>query len=179
MPAAWLTLAGRNRSQGAAPEDEAVYAEPPPAAPPPPAQNADDAAGELERLASLHQSGALSDEEFAAAKQKVLGTSTRRPTTEEQSWSSTLASTLRQAIEIFISPSDENIANLDRLLTADATVWTPNMLATGLSDLQASLAFRESAFSDVDIHFDTLDVFGNRGLARIPRGRALLGTVRD
>ena len=75
------------------------------------------------------------------------------------------ASTLRQAIEIFISPSDENIANLDRLLTADATVWTPNMLATGLSDLQASLAFRESAFSDVDIHFDTLDVFGNRGLA--------------
>ena len=34
---------------------------------------ADDAASELERLASLHQSGALSDDEFAAAKQKVLG----------------------------------------------------------------------------------------------------------
>jgi hypothetical protein len=28
---------------------------------------------ELERLASLHQSGALSDDEFAAAKAKVLG----------------------------------------------------------------------------------------------------------
>ena len=69
--------AGRNRDQGAAPDeaayDEAAYAEPPPPAPPPPAPNADDAAGELERLASLHQSGALSDEEFAAAKQKVLG----------------------------------------------------------------------------------------------------------
>ncbi len=39
------------------------------------------------------------------------------------------------------------------------------MLANGLSDLQASLAFRESAFSNVDIQFDTLDVFGNRGLA--------------
>ena len=44
-----------------------------PAAPPPPAPSADDAAGELERLASLHDSGALSDDEFAAAKQKVLG----------------------------------------------------------------------------------------------------------
>jgi hypothetical protein len=70
--------AGRNRNQGGVPPDEAAYAEPayaepPPPAPPPPAPNADDAAGELERLASLHQSGALSDEEFAAAKQKVLG----------------------------------------------------------------------------------------------------------
>ena len=75
------------------------------------------------------------------------------------------AATLRRAIEIFISPNDDNIANLDQLLTDDATVWTPNMLAVGLSDLQANLAFRESAFSDVDIQFDTLDVFGNRGLA--------------
>ena len=70
--------AGRNRNQEGVPPDEAAYAEPayaepPPPAPPPPAPNADDAAGELERLASLHQSGALSDEEFAAAKQKVLG----------------------------------------------------------------------------------------------------------
>ena len=66
--------AGRNRApQDEAYQDEAAYAEPPPPAPPPPAPSADDAAGELERLASLHQSGALSDEEFATAKQKVLG----------------------------------------------------------------------------------------------------------
>jgi hypothetical protein len=32
-----------------------------------------DATAELERLASLHESGALSDDEFAAAKAKVLG----------------------------------------------------------------------------------------------------------
>ena len=51
---------------------EPAYAEPPPPAPPPPAPNVDDAAGELERLASLHQSEAFSDEEFAVAKQKVL-----------------------------------------------------------------------------------------------------------
>ena len=75
------------------------------------------------------------------------------------------AVTLRRAIEIFISPSDDSIANLDQLVTDDVTVWTPNMLAESLSDLQENLAFRESAFSDVDIQFDTLDVFGSRGLA--------------
>jgi hypothetical protein len=65
--------AGRNRGQVEAPQDEAYYADPPPPAPPPAAPSAGDAAGELERLASLHESGALSDEEFAAAKQKILG----------------------------------------------------------------------------------------------------------
>jgi hypothetical protein len=48
------------------------YAEPPPAptdyAPPPV-----DPAGELDHLAQLHASGVLSDDEFAAAKAKVLG----------------------------------------------------------------------------------------------------------
>ena len=51
---------------------EQDYAEPAPPAPPPPAPSAADATGELERLASLHESGALSDEEFAAAKQQVI-----------------------------------------------------------------------------------------------------------
>jgi hypothetical protein len=37
---------------------------------PPPASSAD----ELEHLAQLHSSGVLSDDEFAAAKAKVLGT---------------------------------------------------------------------------------------------------------
>jgi hypothetical protein len=37
---------------------------------PPPATSAD----ELEHLAQLHSSGVLTDEEFAAAKAKVLGT---------------------------------------------------------------------------------------------------------
>ena len=43
--------------------DQAQYA-------PPPADPAD----ELEHLAQLHTSGALSDEEFTAAKAKILGT---------------------------------------------------------------------------------------------------------
>lgn len=54
--------------------DEPAYVEPAPApAPPPPAPNVDDATSEIERLAALHDSGALTDDEFSAAKQKVLG----------------------------------------------------------------------------------------------------------
>ena len=44
-------------------QDQAQYA-------PPPADPAD----EIEHLAQLHTSGALTDEEFAAAKAKILGT---------------------------------------------------------------------------------------------------------
>jgi hypothetical protein len=70
--------AGRRRGdpdQGDGPEDEEQYDAPPPAPPAPAAAApADDETSELERLASLHDSGALSDDEFAAAKAKVLGT---------------------------------------------------------------------------------------------------------
>ena len=38
-----------------------------------PGSPAEDATSEIERLASLHDSGALSDDEFAAAKAKILG----------------------------------------------------------------------------------------------------------
>ncbi|MGB3327619.1 MAG: SPFH domain-containing protein, partial [Thermomicrobiales bacterium] len=37
------------------------------------ASSTDDQIAQLERLASLHQSGALTDEEFAAAKKRLLG----------------------------------------------------------------------------------------------------------
>jgi Short C-terminal domain len=46
-------------------------AAPAPAAPAPAAPS--DTTAELERLAQLHQSGALSEEEFSAAKAKLLG----------------------------------------------------------------------------------------------------------
>ena len=49
-------------------------AAPPPAPPPPaPASPAEEATNEIERLASLHDAGSLSDDEFAAAKAKILG----------------------------------------------------------------------------------------------------------
>jgi hypothetical protein len=49
--------------------EEAPAEEPVEYAPPPP-----DTADEIEHLAQLHASGALTDEEFAAAKAKALGT---------------------------------------------------------------------------------------------------------
>jgi len=51
----------------------ATQPQPPPAAAPAAAAPTDDTTTELERLAQLHQSGALTDDEFAAAKSKLLG----------------------------------------------------------------------------------------------------------
>ena len=48
-------------------------AEPAPAPAPAPAAPATDTTAELERLSQLHQSGALTDDEFSAAKAKLLG----------------------------------------------------------------------------------------------------------
>ena len=45
----------------------------PPTAPAPAPAAPTDSTAELERLAKLHESGALTDEEFAAAKSKLLG----------------------------------------------------------------------------------------------------------
>ncbi len=53
-----------------APPAAAPAPAPAPAAPPP---AADDTIARLTQLASLHDSGALTDEEFAAAKAQVLG----------------------------------------------------------------------------------------------------------
>ena len=51
-------------------QGEPQYAPPPPPAPAPAAGN--DLSSRLNQLAQLHASGVLSDEEFTAAKQKVL-----------------------------------------------------------------------------------------------------------
>ena len=67
--------AGQRRTQQNQYNDQAQAAPPqaaPPQAAPAPAAPADTTA-ELERLAKLHESGALNDEEFAAAKSKLLG----------------------------------------------------------------------------------------------------------
>jgi hypothetical protein len=52
-------------------QQAAAQAAPAPAAPA--AAAGDDLNSQLERLSGLHQSGVLSDEEFAAAKAKLLG----------------------------------------------------------------------------------------------------------
>jgi hypothetical protein len=66
------------RWQQQAYEQQAQYAGPPPryAAPPPPAAPASggaDVTAEVERLATLRNQAVLTDEEFAAAKAKLLG----------------------------------------------------------------------------------------------------------
>jgi hypothetical protein len=56
-------------------QQQAPPAPPPsaPAPPAPPAAGESDTIAQLKQLADLHSAGALSDEEFAAAKAKVLG----------------------------------------------------------------------------------------------------------
>ena len=72
---------------------------------------------------------------------------------------------LRRAIETCIQPDDGAVAKLGELFHDDVTVWSPNLLAVGLTDLAENLAFRENTFSDVDIQIDALDVFANKGFA--------------
>ncbi len=67
--------AGTNKAMQ---QEGAAQAQPAPAAPPPapvaaaPAPAEDDTITRLQKLADLHSSGALTDEEFAAAKAQVL-----------------------------------------------------------------------------------------------------------
>jgi hypothetical protein len=69
--------AGKQRAGQNAYDDQAGQAEPAPAAPAPavsaPAAAPVDETGELERLAKLHESGSLTDDEFGAAKARLLG----------------------------------------------------------------------------------------------------------
>jgi hypothetical protein len=64
------TKAGEQQADDEAPADDQAPADNQAQYAPPPADPAD----EIEHLAQLHTSGALSDEEFAAAKAKILGT---------------------------------------------------------------------------------------------------------
>jgi uncharacterized membrane protein YebE (DUF533 family) len=65
--------AGQRRTQQNQYNEQPPQAAPPQAAPAPAAPAPADSTAELERLAKLHESGALNDEEFAAAKAKLLG----------------------------------------------------------------------------------------------------------
>ena len=62
-------MAGQNQAAEAAAPPPPSY----PAAPPAPAPAADPTVEKISQLAELHASGALTDEEFAAAKAQALG----------------------------------------------------------------------------------------------------------
>jgi hypothetical protein len=63
----------QQQAQMQAAAQQAVAQPQPAAAAPAPAGGGNDTVAELERLAGLRQQGILTDEEFAAAKQKLLG----------------------------------------------------------------------------------------------------------
>ena len=63
-------MAGQNQAAEAAPPPPSYQAPPPP---PPAAPPADPTVEKISQLAQLHASGALTDEEFAAAKAQALG----------------------------------------------------------------------------------------------------------
>jgi len=64
---------GSKRGAQAAANEAEAAATPPPQAPPPAAATEDPTVEKIKELAQLHASGALTDEEFAAAKAKALG----------------------------------------------------------------------------------------------------------
>jgi Short C-terminal domain len=64
-------MAGQNQAAEAAPPPPSYQAPPPAPAPAPPP--ADPTVEKISQLAQLHASGALTDEEFAAAKAQALG----------------------------------------------------------------------------------------------------------
>ena len=59
---------GKNQAAQAQQQAQAQQAQAPPAAAP-----TKDVTAELQKMADLHKSGVLTDEEFAAAKKKLLG----------------------------------------------------------------------------------------------------------
>jgi len=66
-------VARRQAARYDAQQPQQYAPEPQQYAPEPPAEAEDDATTQLQNLAALHTQGVLTDEEFAAAKAKILG----------------------------------------------------------------------------------------------------------
>ena len=66
-------VARRQAARWDAQEQQQYAQEPQQYAPAAPAEAEDDATAQLQNLAALHTQGVLTDEEFAAAKAKILG----------------------------------------------------------------------------------------------------------
>jgi hypothetical protein len=66
-------VAGKRASQRSADQDQPAQSSAPASTQPEPATDAGSVADQLSQISALHEQGALSDAEFAAAKQKLLG----------------------------------------------------------------------------------------------------------
>ena len=70
---------------------------------------------------------------------------------------------LMRAVATCVHPDDASITHLDDMFTEDVTVWSPNLMTSGLAGLAEHLTFREDAFTDVDVIIDAVDAVGIKG----------------
>ena len=141
---------------------------------PPPADPAD----EIEHLAQLHSSGALTDDEFASAKAKVLGSWQLGVSDVRNASNTTGTPSIRQETGNVMSDSRKDVllkaleaevggasVDLSTLFTDDVVGWSPYASVSGLSRLAVLAALREVAFSNVVILLRGIDEVGNRAYA--------------
>jgi len=57
-----------------------------------------------------------------------------------------------------------DVSSLPEVFTQDVSGWSPNLLVGSLDELTEVVAQREDALTDVKVHVDATDIFGNKGL---------------
>jgi len=72
------------------------------------------------------------------------------------------AATLRRLLDAAVTGDADSMADL---VTADVTVWSPNLFVTSRDDLLAELERREDTFSGIEIHVQALDQVGDKAIA--------------
>jgi ketosteroid isomerase-like protein len=70
------------------------------------------------------------------------------------------AAVLERAIEVCLSG---DFSNLPDLFTDDVVAWSPTIFVTSRDELAAAMAGQDTAFSDIDVSIDSLDIVGNKG----------------
>jgi len=72
------------------------------------------------------------------------------------------AGTLRRLLDAAVTGDADSMADL---VTADVTVWSPNLFVTSRDDLLAELERREDTFSGIEIRVQGLDQVGDKAIA--------------
>jgi ketosteroid isomerase-like protein len=119
-----------------------------------------DTVTELERLAQLHTSGALSDEEFSAASRSCSRHERHaEPTGHAMSSNAERAAMLIRGLAASVTGDSSVVADL---YADDVQGWSPAMRVSSAAELAIEFEDREEAFSDVELGFAPLDVSGDR-----------------
>ena len=72
------------------------------------------------------------------------------------------APVVRRLLDAAVTGDADSMADL---VTADVTVWSPNLFVTSRDDLLAELERREDTFSGIEIHVQALDQVGDKAIA--------------